>query len=196
MTSAVWLPEDSQLLIRAETLDKHARESGGPLFGYQNDDEVVITRAFGPGPRARHRPWVFEPDRAAVQAAIDAVATDSAGAERYIGSWHSHPLGVARPSPLDRRTARNIADDAEAGCPRPLMLIQATVIRLSGVRPGRLRAYRWDASAHRLQRLEIVAYASPESVAAPEEGSNPGVRAKGGRARANEAAVAPDRNAS
>lgn len=159
MSSELWLPEDALLLIRSETLDKHLSESGGPLFGYEHDGQVVVTRAFGPGPRTRHRPWVFEPDRAVVQEAIDAVAAESAGAERYIGSWHSHPFGVACPSPLDRRTARNIAHDAEVGCPGPIMLIQTTVLRLSGVRPGMLRAYRWHEADRRLRPLQIVSYA-------------------------------------
>jgi len=155
----LWLPEDAQLLIRSETLDKHFAETGGPLFGYERDEQVVVTRAFGPGPRARHRPWIFDPDRAAVQGAIDAVTAESAGAERYIGSWHSHPFGIARPSRLDRRTARRIANDAEVGWPRPIMLIQTTVLRLSGVRPGNLRAYRWDAVDRGLRLLQIITYA-------------------------------------
>jgi integrative and conjugative element protein (TIGR02256 family) len=167
MSGDLWLPENAQLLIRSETLNKHPSESGGPLFGYERDREVVVTRAFGPGLGAHHRPWLFEPDRAAVQKAIDAVAAKSAGAERYIGSWHSHPLGIARPSLLDRRTARNIASDTEAGCPRPVMLIQATVLRISGLRPGRLRAYSWDPASQRLRSLKITNYVSQARTKSP-----------------------------
>lgn len=159
MNHRLWLVEDAQLLIRSETLDKHPSETGGPLFGYEDQNAVVITRTFGPGPRARHRPWTFEPDREAVQAAIDRAADESRGAERYLGSWHSHPFGIARPSPLDRRTVRNVAADADAGCPQPVMLIQATVLRLSGARPGRLRGYQWDSQARRVAHLELVTYA-------------------------------------
>lgn len=161
MNDRLWLVEDAQLLIRSETLDKHPSETGGPLFGYEHQSAVVVTRVFGPGSQARHRPWMFEPDREAVQSAINRVARESRGAERYLGSWHSHPFGIARPSPLDRRTVRHVAADGDAGCPQPVILIQATLLRLSGARPGSLRAYQWKTPARRLSLLELFTYASP-----------------------------------
>src|SRR5688572_30963338 len=104
-----WLDASARELIERDAVMWSPRETGGPLFGYENYGELVITRAYLPGPRALHFPWLYRPDRAAVQVAIDEVYEETQGRERWIGSWHSHPLGRPMPSIVDRHTAARVA---------------------------------------------------------------------------------------
>jgi integrative and conjugative element protein (TIGR02256 family) len=112
VTRIAWLAASARELIVQDALRWTPRETGGPLFGYENHGELVVTRAYLPGPRAWHLPWLFRPDRAAVQRAIDEVFNETGGEERWIGSWHTHPLGRAWPSLLDGRTAARIGADS------------------------------------------------------------------------------------
>lgn len=148
----VWLDPDAGALIEEEAVRWNLRETGGPLFGYEACGELVITRACPPGPAAIHLPWLYRPDKQAVQDAIDRFAVDSV---RWIGSWHTHPLGRARPSLLDRRTAGKIAAERRVHCPRPLMLIQTTRLTRAGVRAEQLCAFRWSGEAEDLQRTLV-----------------------------------------
>ncbi|MEJ7783476.1 MAG: Mov34/MPN/PAD-1 family protein [Solirubrobacteraceae bacterium] len=142
-------------LIERDAVRWSPRETGGPLFGYDNLGELVITRAFLPGPAAWHFPWLYRPDRAAVQAAIDEMYEQTEGQERWIGSWHSHPLGRPLPSLLDRRTAAAISREETVICPEPVMLIQTTRLDRDGQRPGSLGAFRWHAEAKGLTGLKL-----------------------------------------
>lgn len=136
------------------------RETGGPLFGYENHGELVVTRAYLPGPKAFHAPWLYRPDREAVQRAIDEVYEESGGHERWIGSWHTHPLGRASPSLVDRRTASRVATEAAVACPEPLMLIQTTRLRQLAQCPGPLGAFRYCAQLSELESVEVYNYTS------------------------------------
>lgn len=100
-------------------------ETGGVLAGYWDDDVAVITQCVGPGENAKHNAWAFIPDHAFHEREIARLYAESQGACVYLGDWHTHPSGVSRLSPLDKRTLRSIADAPEAQCPRPLMLLLA-----------------------------------------------------------------------
>ena len=152
---AAWLDSDAQAVMEADALKWGPRETGGPVFGYENYGELVITRAFPPGPKAWHLPWLYRPDREAVQTAIDDIFQETHGQERWIGSWHTHPLGRPSPSLLDRRTARQVAAEKAVGCPEPLMLIQTTRIARAGLRPGPLGGFRWSSSTRELEGLVV-----------------------------------------
>lgn len=178
-----WIAQQALELIEADALTWSPSETGGPLFGYENCGELVIARALPPGPRAFHAPWLYRPDRSAVQAAIEEVHEQSGGRERWIGSWHTHPLGPAIPSLTDRRTARRIASDPAVGCPQPAMLIQALRNHLRGAKAGRLGAYRFNDAAQALRGLQLrPAAIEPAKETAPgdHEGTPP---AKGGETR-------------
>jgi integrative and conjugative element protein (TIGR02256 family) len=151
-----WITAAALVLIEQDAVKWAPRETGGPLFGYENYGELVITRAYPPGPRAFHAPWLYRPDRAAVQAAIDEVYAETKGRERWIGSWHTHPLGLPVPSPTDRRTARRISRDPDVDCAEPVMLIQSTRGLPTRQTPGRLSAFRYRRDARRLERMQTT----------------------------------------
>ena len=76
-------------------------ETGGLLLGAKLPNSRIITHATPPGPKAIHRPGMFERDLEFSQAAINHFAKH-AGID-YIGEWHKHPPDVNRPSIGDRR---------------------------------------------------------------------------------------------
>ena len=150
-----WIATSALRLIEEDTVKWGLRETGGPLFGYEGCGEMVITRAFPPGPRATHLPMLYRPDREAVQEAIDRVDDESQGCERWIGSWHSHPLGMPRPSVLDRRTARKISTETKVRCQGPVMLIQTTRPTRRGLRAAALGAFRHSSAEADLLSIEL-----------------------------------------
>jgi len=141
--STVWLDERASALIEEESLKRSRAETGGALFGYESDDDVVVACAYGPGPRARHRRASFEPDPRSTGALIRAVHESSNGRYRYLGSWHSHPNGRARPSAQDLATTERVAAQRDIALPRPLVIIAATQKMRGQVRVAETRAWRW-----------------------------------------------------
>jgi integrative and conjugative element protein (TIGR02256 family) len=154
----VWLDRDARVQIEREARRYRLRETGGPLFGFDepDTDQLVIVGAGGPGPGAKHRRRLFVPDRDAVDRAIACVHQASDGRYAFLGSWHTHPLGRPLPSKTDIETAEEIARDEATDLPRPLLLIQATNPLRRTLRDRYLRAYRWDAPTSRLALWPIV----------------------------------------
>jgi len=153
-----WLDVMAKDIIETEAKRRHFVETGGPLFGYfcEEPDELVIVAAFGPGPRAKHRPRSLVPDRAATELVITDVHERSQGRYRYIGSWHTHPFGLARPSAIDSTTAGDISAQESVALEQPLLLIQATRPTPRMVRIGRLRAFQWNATSRSLDPVELL----------------------------------------
>jgi integrative and conjugative element protein (TIGR02256 family) len=155
MSEVVWLPGAATRLIETDAVRWGVRETGGPLFGYEACGELVVTEAFLPGPHATHLPFLYRPDRKAIDRAITEVHARSDGRERWIGSWHTHPFGRAMPSLLDRRTAGRIAREAAVACPRPLMLIQTTRPTRTGSRAHVLGSWRWSSEVENLVDADV-----------------------------------------
>jgi integrative and conjugative element protein (TIGR02256 family) len=142
--TTVWLDPNARRKIAREAKRFRFLETGGPLFGFGDEDALVVVTAAGPGPRARHRPMSFVPDRDAVERAIDRVWELGERRYRYLGSWHTHPRGRAAPSRRDRLTAGEMSEDAGLSLPRPLILIQSTWPGRRIVRDRDLRAHYYD----------------------------------------------------
>jgi integrative and conjugative element protein (TIGR02256 family) len=154
----VWIAREARAQIEREARRFRLRETGGPLFGFDDEatDDVVIVGAGGPGPRAKHRRRLFIPDRSAVGRAIARVHEASTGRYAFLGSWHTHPLGRPRPSPTDVTTARDVAGDVATALPRPLVVIQATNPLRRTLRDRDLRAYRWTPPGLVLAQLVVL----------------------------------------
>lgn len=118
-------------------------ETGGILLGWRNGGDVVVRDVVDAGPRAERWATGMRPDAAYQAAEVTTAFEASDGAITYLGDWHSHPRTAASVSGRDRKTLRNIASDADAECPEPLMLI------VGGGEPG------WELGAWvgRLGRL-------------------------------------------
>jgi len=143
----VLLDTRARAAIAQEAGRRRTRETGGALFGFVDGEDVVVVCAYGPGPRARHRRASFEPHGGTTQEIMRAVREDSRQRFRFLGSWHTHPGGVAAPSDRDAATACEIASDAAVLLAAPLLLIQATRRRGRYAEPTELAAWRWDPAA-------------------------------------------------
>lgn len=120
-------------------------ETGGILFGHDFGHQILITAAGDPGPNAIHAPTRFKRDLAhATRLADAAYERDSS---IWVGDWHTHPQGPARPSRYDLRTYRHFLQDPELEFDRFLAVIvspplphQHPVLHAWSVR---LRSRRW-----------------------------------------------------
>lgn len=152
----VWLDPNARAQIEREAARQRLVETGGPLFGFAGDGDLVVIGAGGPGPRARHRPTSFRPDREAVDRAIERAHAASKQRYRYLGSWHTHPFGRATPSGRDIATARDISRDEPVDLPQPLLLIQATLPTRRTLRDSDLRAYHWSTDLDTLLAMPLT----------------------------------------
>lgn len=155
----VWLADQARHTITQHSRRRRLRETGGGLFGYETRDAWVIEKALGPGPRARHERFRLVCDHNYLQEAIDRELAASDGTRYYLGDWHTHPLGPARPSGRDRATAASIASNPTVGLRRPLVLIQSTVPWGRSSRPARLQAYYLDRRTRDLAPLRVRRFA-------------------------------------
>lgn len=111
-----------EILIEARRW--HVRETGGILMGYWADGEsAVITNVSGPGPKARHGLYTFEPDSTFSQQQLNKIYNESDGQRTYIGDWHTHPLGSLEPSASDSETTFNVAFDPDFRTSKPILLL-------------------------------------------------------------------------
>ena len=157
----LWLAQTAHNVIVAESRKRRVVETGGPLFGYRAGEDVVVTRAFGPGPKARHRPRSLVPDHEATQATINAVRNESGGHESYLGEWHTHPLGPARPSGRDATSLVEISKQHGVELHRPVSVIQATKPLFAHLRIGELAAFEWDG-VETLYEVEVTIFAADD----------------------------------
>lgn len=145
----VWLPGRLVDLIEDQACEWAPLETGGMLVGYELADEdcTVVVDAIDAGPRAKRRPTGFEPDGSWQQAELERTYVASGRTTTYIGDWHSHPAGLARPSWRDHQTARSVSRHREARARHPLMVIttrfqddwQTGAFRLAWLRLHRTR---------------------------------------------------------
>lgn len=134
-----------------EALEREAdyhypNETGGVLLGFADvhkDDQIQVALQIGPGPRAVHKPFRFEPDSVWQRNRIADAYKRSHRIVSYLGDWHSHPGGGGIPSSIDRATAKEISHFREARLPHPLILI------LHG------EPKEWKLAAYRRQRWKL-----------------------------------------
>jgi integrative and conjugative element protein (TIGR02256 family) len=98
-------------------------ETGGMLLGWHNHGKVAIDATINGGPAALRSRTSFIPDGPWQQQQLAAVYEQSGRTVTYLGDWHSHPRGPARPSGQDRKTAAAIAASEQARAPYPITLI-------------------------------------------------------------------------
>ena len=110
---------------------------------------VVVTDVIGPGPEADHGPTEFDPDQEWQEHQVAEIWTRRSHNVDYLGDWHTHVDGPARPSRIDLAAALKIQSSPEARAPRPLLL----VIQLD--HNGSLNARAFVLTGRRLRRARV-----------------------------------------
>lgn len=129
MTLSVTLAAAAEHRIRAlAAISADGCETGGILLGHgpDQDGRVVVGHAGDPGPHAERKPDFFLRDLH-YSRRLAARAWRSDGSE-WIGEWHTHPSGGARPSTLDLQTYAGILDRT------PGMAVVVAIIVTPGTR--------------------------------------------------------------
>ncbi|WP_138443022.1 ThiF family adenylyltransferase [Sinomonas susongensis] len=100
-------------------------ETGGMLLGRIDEATriVFIDAAVGPPPDSRLSSLYFQHGTAGTQETVDYYRNRSGGATGFIGIWHTHPYGKARPSETDENGIAEIL--TFTGGARAIMLILA-----------------------------------------------------------------------
>jgi integrative and conjugative element protein (TIGR02256 family) len=99
-------------------------ETGGVLAGCIDENKNVhIEDASGPGPKAICTATRFEKDVVYCQQYLDHLSNESNGHKIYIGEWHSHPSRDNRPSNTDIKSLSEIANQKEYLTDSPVMII-------------------------------------------------------------------------
>ncbi len=97
-------------------------ETGGVLVGLIEENGTArVVDASDAGPGAVETPERFDRDVAYCQQWLD--ERWRPGACEYLGEWHSHTSGEARPSPLDAQSLAGIAGTGAYGQPTPVLII-------------------------------------------------------------------------
>lgn len=118
----VVLGDDARRVIATEAPSSaDGRETGGVLLGHDHSDEVLITVAGDPGPKADRRVDGFLRHLDHARRLGD-LAYDRDGSV-WIGEWHTHPHGPLVPSPTDMATYSELLDDRELDFDRIVSLI-------------------------------------------------------------------------
>lgn len=123
----VWIPEALVTEMQREADLRFPSETGGAFMGYRvsSSRETVITDLIGPGPGALFEETRFRPDKEYQYKEIERCYESASRLHTFLGDWHSHPFGVARPSPTDERGLHEIATDPAARQSHPLIAILA-----------------------------------------------------------------------
>ncbi|WP_432991033.1 ThiF family adenylyltransferase [Dactylosporangium sp. CA-233914] len=102
-------------------------ETGGMLIGALDEAAmcIYIDTASGPPPDSRLSDLHFEHGTDGAQQLIDHHLKRSRKASGFIGMWHTHPYGVAAPSPTDRAGMAGLVTPITGGPTQALMLILA-----------------------------------------------------------------------
>jgi len=100
-------------MIKDETLKYGSFETGGLLIGEKsmlnNEYNIVIKKATGPGTKSEHSPHNFLPDVEHYQKEMRTELYRNGII--YVGEWHKHPGAFDQPSMTDLDTMKEITSD-------------------------------------------------------------------------------------
>lgn len=140
-TARIWLSTLAYQQILTEAERMWPLETGGVLAGYiDQNEELVILHASGPGPEAMHRSKNFTPDHNYQIDYLARLYRQHGNRADYLGDWHTHPNTAPRMSFTDCRTLKRIANYHEMHLATPLMLIA-----------GEGNGSQWELKAHIFQ---------------------------------------------
>jgi integrative and conjugative element protein (TIGR02256 family) len=118
------IPKNVLQFMQALVKENPIIETGGVLAGYVDEDgNVTISHASGPGPKAMRSAVKFEKDVEYCQGVLDKLFVESIRKTVYIGEWHSHPSKNNNPSGRDIKSLSEIAVQKEYLTDSPAMVI-------------------------------------------------------------------------
>ena len=97
-------------------------ETGGILIGSYDEQgtTATVTRVKGPAADSEREHARFRRGTLGLQSLLERLWKRK---EHYLGEWHFHPGGLPNPSSVDVRQMESIAEDQDACCPEPLLLV-------------------------------------------------------------------------
>lgn len=124
-------PPDLRVVIAEEVIDQMAAisddpdsETGGVLIGHYDQNGAVAHVEMAsrpPGDSSAGLNW-FERGKNGLGELLRE-QWNLPQRRYYVGEWHFHPIGRAKPSPQDRQQMAAIAQDPSYHCERPLLII-------------------------------------------------------------------------
>ena len=99
------------------------KETGGLLVGRYNEshDAAIVTHVWGPPKDSARKPNSFRRGTHGLQLQLDFLWRTTR--EYYLGEWHYHPGGPAKPSKSDIRQMIRIAKSRQYNTPEPILII-------------------------------------------------------------------------
>lgn len=166
MLKRCWFDRGALNELLKEAKRYRFRETGGALLGWRDAEDVVVSRILGPGPRARHALSHFAPDHEWQGREGGRIYWESGRRVAYVGDWHTHPRGSARPSVQDSKVMASIAKDADFRTPTPLSLIVSRPAR----RSRSFKVFVWNGWTLEPVDVEMFDAATLELAARPFTG--------------------------
>jgi len=101
---------------RSERICGSRTETGGVLFGQVDEflKVVWIDEVSGPPPDSIASPEIFVCGVAGVKEMNDEKIKRNSGSVSFVGMWHTHPLGLPIPSPIDLAAMAQLLKDKDA----------------------------------------------------------------------------------
>ena len=114
--------DDQLAKILDMCLASYPLETGGVLTGHYNEtlDTAIVTRATGPPPDSQRRRTAFYRGTQGLHELLRVLWSKK---EYYLGEWHYHPGSSPEPSAADIKRMQEIAENDNANCPEPILLV-------------------------------------------------------------------------
>ncbi len=111
--------------LRSVAKRHHPLETGSSLFGHYTADgfDAYVEGTAPVPPDSQSSRTSFKRGIEGLKEFFMTLNKDSGGTRYYIGEWHSHPGGDARPSPTDDKNQADISTDNETACPESILLL-------------------------------------------------------------------------
>lgn len=122
---------DEKLLTKISDIAREnlPNEVGSSLSGYYTEDgfdAFVVDTAPVP-PDSKGSATSFERGIEGLKGFFSSLTRSRGPRQHYIGEWHSHPTGGARPSSTDIKSGMDIAHDKNAPCKEIISVILGNV---------------------------------------------------------------------
>ena len=168
-------------------------ETGGMLLGAVDEAAGVIhvDVAAGPPPDSRLSEVHFEHGRVGTQAVVDHHGDRTGGRTGYVGLWHTHPYGLARPSSTDMASLATLTTGPGTGRWALMVIVGGPGPRWEQWRDDGRPPAIYVHAVHRDHRTTSTSRAAQLPTPRPRRGRQPQVATMRRRARTSPAGLTP-----